>query len=317
MRTSMKLRMILAGWMALIATTCFAQKEMRAVENAFNKTVSALLQDDCVTWSEISNKKEAKYFFYEFSIPVNKKKIIESFNKAIINNTSKASNSVIKKSGTNDNKTITMSNNMGFRKDYDGHDCNCYAIEFLAGSNDMKDYALLWYTPKDGKIRGAIMKSNQIKLSSNNRGFYIPNGSDAQSSVIISNIKVPNQDEIDKVLEENKRLKQEKEEKQKRYYLYEPQTPEQFFAQFNNYCNIFKNTDKFIKEAKNNGKDLEKNTFQNVIANRLMKLCKNHINGNTSHDREYCRKSIQDLKKYTNDEGVKFILDQTIQYITH
>lgn len=90
------------------------------------------------------------------------------------------------------------------------------------------------------------------------------------------------------------------------YYQYEPQNLEQFLAQFNNYCNIFKNTDKFLKEAKNNGKSLEKTTFQNVIANRLMKLCTHHIPRAPKDTRDYYSKSRQELKKYTNDEGIKY-----------
>lgn len=312
----MKLRMIIAGWMALVATTCFAQKEIQTVENAFNKTVSSLLKEDFVTWSEINNDKDAQYFLYEFSIPESKQKIIESLNKAIVKSMPKALTSIVKKSGTNDDKTLVMDNGNGFRKEYDGHNCNCYAVKFRNGPSYTRNYSLSWYSPKDGKIKGVIVKGN-IMINKKNGTKYPTQRTEAdnQSPVIISNIKVPNQTEIDKVLEENKRLKKEKEDKQAMYYQYEPQYLEQFLAQFNNYCNIFKNTDKFLKEAKNNGKSLEKTTFQNVIANRLMKLCTHHIQRAPKDTRDYYSKSIQELKKYTNDEGVKFILDQTIQTI--
>lgn len=313
----MKLRMIIVGWMALVATTCFAQKEIQTVEKAFNKTVSSLLKEDFVTWSEINNDKDAQYFLYEFSIPESKQKIIESLNKAIVKSMPKARNSVVKKSGSNDDKNIAMKNNKGFNKEYSGRNCNCYAVEFQRGPDYMKDYALLWYTPQNGKIKGTIVKGqfSLTKNSSWSRYNLQRKDTDNQPPVIISNIKVPNQTEIDKVLEENKRLKKEKEDKQAMYYQYEPQNLEQFLAQFNNYCNIFKSTDKFLKEAKNNGKNLEKTTFQNVIANRLMKLCNNHIHRAPKDTRDYYSKAIQELRKYTNDEGIKFILEQTIQAI--
>ena len=311
MRTS--IRIILAVWMTLFTTSTFAQKGQASVEQAFNKAVNTLQKGNYVTDTKIETYKDGAYYKnYCFAIPENKKKIIDAVNKALGTNDQYAYNIMNQNANSNGKQQIDIAygdNNEKKRQYGNSKETNYRISLFKDEQNNKKRYAyiLTWMNTKDGMLKGMLHRiygtdpKAQREEESNRWGSHRWD----------SNITIPSQDEMKKQWEEIEKNKKKWEEKLKQYYQTTPKNSTEFLMMFNNYRQTFKNIDDFVVANDSEHPEWNKAAIQIVVANRLMQLCNNNASLLNTEEKKFCANTLLKMKKETDDEDIKGILDLT------
>ena len=98
MKTTFKLAFV--ACLMVLSSACHAQKPIPNIDQAFDKFVQDLSQDDLVTSSTMNTYNIGMMKGFEFAVPGKKQKMVDTFHKALLSNSRLAYISFTKKAGS-------------------------------------------------------------------------------------------------------------------------------------------------------------------------------------------------------------------------
>ena len=309
MKTTFKLAFV--ACLMMLSSACHAQKPIPAIDQAFDKFVQDLLQDDLVTSSTMNTYNIGMMKGFEFAVPRKKQKMVDTFHKALLSNSRLAYISFTKKAGSASNET----NRVGYGKDnsttylFGAHKDRNYNLQYI---RDCKDstmryvYALVWYPGKNDVVLGSVYKfyskdpQTYKKPSANVKSFsYTQPFSYTKPSVqsLDSLVSLVKNFKFDKSLAGS-------------YYFDEtpPKDAAEFMMQLNTLRAAFKNAKDLYPYL---GNQVTRRTLQTGIANKIVKLCKGYGKLLNADEKKFCATSLNKMKKDTDDEYLQSLLELT------
>ena len=309
MKTTFKLAFV--ACLMMLSSACHAQKPIPAIDQAFDKFVQDLLQDDLVTSSTMNTYNIGMMKGFEFAVPRKKQKMVDTFHKALLSNSRLAYISFTKKAGSASNET----NRVGYGKDnsttylFGAHKDRNYNLQYI---RDRKDstmryvYALVWYPGKNDVVLGSVYKFHSKdpqtykKPSANVKSFsYTQPFSYTKPSVqsLDSLVLLAKNFKFDKSLAGS-------------YYFDEtpPKDAAEFMMQLNTLRAAFKNAKDLYPYL---GNQVTRRTLQTGIANKIVKLCKGYGKLLNADEKKFCATSLNKMKKDTDDEYLQSLLELT------
>ena len=309
MKTTFKLAFV--ACLLVLSSACHAQKPIPNIDQAFDKFVQDLLQDDLVTSSSMNTYNIGMMKGFEFAVPRKKQKMVDTFHKALLSNSRLAYISFSKKAGSASNET----NRVGYGKDnsmtyeFGTHKDRNYNLQYF---RDCKDstmryvYALVWYPGKNDVVLGSVYKFHSKdpqtykKPSANTKSFsYTQPFSYTKPSV----------QDLDSLFSRIKNFKFDKSLAGS-YYFDEtpPKDAAEFMMQLNTLRAAFKNAGDLYS---NFGNQVTRRTLQTGIANKIVKLCKGYGKLLNADEKKFCASSLNKMKKDTDDEYLQSLLELT------
>ena len=303
MKTTFKLAFV--ACLMMLSSACHAQKPIPAIDQAFDKFVQDLLQDDLVTSSSMNTYNIGMMKGFEFAIPERKQKMVDTFQKALLSNSRLAYISFTKKAGSLSLET----NRVGYGKDnsmtyeFGTHKDRNYNLQYF---RDCKDstmryvYALVWYQGMDRSVKGSVYKfyskdpQTYKKPSANMKSFSYTKPSIQDLDSLFSRVK---NFKFDKSLAGS-------------YYFDEtpPKDAAEFMMQLNTLRAAFKNAKDLYPYL---GNQVTRRTLQTGIANKIVKLCKGYGKLLNADEKKFCATSLNKMKKDTDDEYLQSLLELT------
>ena len=303
MKTTFKLAFV--ACLMVLSSACHAQKPIPAIDQAFDKFVQDLLQDDLVTSSTMNTYNIGMMKGFEFAIPERKQKMVDTFHKALLSNSRLAYISFTKKAGSASIETnrVGYGNNNSTTYEFGTHKDRNYNLQYF---RDRKDstmryvYALVWYPGKNDMVLGSVYKfyskdpQTYKKPSANVKPFSYtkPSVQSLDSLVLLAkNFK------FDKSLAGS-------------YYFDEtpPKDAAEFMMQLNTLRAAFKNAKDLYPYL---GNQVFRRTLQTGIANKIVKLCKGYGKLLNADEKKFCATSLNKMKKDTDDEYLQSLLELT------
>lgn len=161
MKTTFKLAFV--ACLMVLSSACHAQKPIQNIDQAFDKFVQDLSQDDLVTSSTMNTYNIGMMKGFEFAVPRKKQKIVDTFHKALLSNSRLAYISFTKKAGSASIETnrVGYGNNNSTTYEFGTHKDRNYNLQYF---RDRKDstmryvYALVWYQGMDRSVKGSVYK---------------------------------------------------------------------------------------------------------------------------------------------------------------
>ena len=309
MKTTFKLAFV--ACLMVLSSACHAQKPIPAIDQAFDKFVQDLLQDDLVTSSSMNTYNIGMMKGFEFAIPERKQKMVDTFQKALLSNSRLAYISFTKKAGSLSLET----NRVGYGKDnsmtyeFGTHKDRNYNLQYFRDSKDSTMryvYALVWYQGMDRSVKGSVYKfyskdpQTYKKASDNTKSFsYMQPFSYTKPSV----------QSLDSLFSRVKNFKFDKSLAGS-YYFDEtpPKDAAEFMMQLNTLRAAFKNAGDLYS---NLGNQVTRRTLQTGIANKIVKLCKGYGKLLNADEKKFCASSLNKMKKDTDDEYLQSLLELT------
>ena len=309
MKTTFKLAFV--ACLMMLSSACHAQKPIPAIDQAFDKFVQDLLQDDLVTSSSMNTYNIGMMKGFEFAIPERKQKMVDTFQKALLSNSRLAYISFTKKAGSLSLET----NRVGYGKDnsmtyeFGTHKDRNYNLQYFRDSKDSTMryvYALVWYQGMDRSVKGSVYKfyskdpQTYKKPSANTKSFsYTQPFSYTKPSV----------QSLDSLFSRVKNFKFDKSLAGS-YYFDEtpPKDAAEFMMQLNTLRAAFKNAGDLYS---NFGNQVTRRTLQTGIANKIVKLCKGYGKLLNADEKKFCATSLNKMKKDTDDEYLQSLLELT------
>ena len=309
MKTTFKLAFV--ACLMMLSSACHAQKPIPAIEQAFDKFVQDLSQDDLVTSSTMNTYNIGMMKGFEFAVPRKKQKMVDTFHKALLSNSRLAYISFTKKAGSASNET----NRVGYGKDnsmtyeFGTHKDRNYNLQYL---RDCKDstmryvYALVWYQGMDHSVKGSVYKfyskdpQTYKKPSANMKSFsYTQPFSYTKPSI----------QDLDSLFLQRKNFNFNMNLAGS-YYFDEtpPKDAAEFMMQLNTLRAAFKNAGDLYS---NFGNQVTRRTLQTGIANKIVKLCKGYGKLLNADEKKFCATSLNKMKKDTDDEYLQSLLELT------
>ena len=309
MKTTFKLTFV--ACLMMLSSACHAQKPIPAIDQAFDKFVQDLLQDDLVTSSSMNTYNIGMMKGFEFAIPERKQKMVDTFQKALLSNSRLAYISFTKKAGSLSLET----NRVGYGKDnsmtyeFGAHKDRNYNLQYFRDSKDSTMryvYALVWYQGMDRSVKGSVYKfyskdpQTYKKASDNTKSFsYMQPFSYTKPSVqsLDSLVLLAKNFKFDKSLAGS-------------YYFDEtpPKDAAEFMMQLNTLRAAFKNAKDLYPYL---GNQVTRRTLQTGIANKIVKLCKGYGKLLNADEKKFCASSLNKMKKDTDDEYLQSLLELT------
>ena len=309
MKTTFKLAFV--ACLMVLSSACHAQKSIPAIDQAFDKFVQDLLQDDLVTSSSMNTYNIGMMKGFEFAIPERKQKMVDTFQKALLSNSRLAYISFTKKAGSLSLET----NRVGYGKDnsmtyeFGTHKDRNYNLQYL---RDRKDstmryvYALVWYQGMDRSVKGSVYKfyskdpQTYKKPSDNTKSFsYMQPFSYTKPSV----------QSLDSLVLLGKNFKFNKSLAGSYYFdVTPPKDAAEFMMQLNTLRAAFKNAKDLYPYL---GNQVTRRTLQTGIANKIVKLCKGYGKLLNADEKKFCATSLNKMKKDTDDEYLQSLLELT------
>ena len=309
MKTTFKLAFV--ACLLVLSSACHAQKPIPNIDQAFDKFVQDLSQDDLVTSSTMNTYNIGMMKGFEFAVPRKKQKMVDTFHKALLSNSRLAYISFTKKAGSASNET----NRVGYGKDnsttyeFGAHKDRNYNLQYF---RDCKDstmryvYALVWYPGKNDVVLGSVYKFHSKdpqtykKPSANTKSFsYTQPFSYTKPSVqsLDSLVLLAKNFKFDKSLAGS-------------YYFDEtpPKDAAEFMMQLNTLRAAFKNAKDLYPYL---GNQVFRRTLQTGIANKIVKLCKGYGKLLNADEKKFCATSLNKMKKDTDDEYLQSLLELT------
>lgn len=303
MKTTFKLAFV--ACLLVLSSACHAQKPIPNIDQAFDKFVQDLLQDDLVTSSTMNTYNIGMMKEFEFAVPRKKQKMVDTFHKALLSNSRLAYISFTKKAGSASNETnrVGYGNNNSTTYEFGTHKDRNYNLQYF---RDRKDstmryvYALVWYPGKNDMVLGSVYKfyskdpQTYKKPSANVKSFSYtkPSVQSLDSLVLLAkNFK------FDKSLAGS-------------YYFDEtpPKDAAEFMMQLNTLRTAFQNAGDLYS---NFGNQVTRRTLQTGIANKIVKLCKGYGKLLNADEKKFCATSLNKMKKDTDDEYLQSLLELT------
>ena len=309
MKTTFKLAFV--ACLMMLSSACHAQKPIPAIDQAFDKFVQDLVQDDLVTSSTMNTYNIGMMKGFEFAVPRKKQKMVDTFHKALLSNSRLAYISFTKKAGSASIETnrVGYGNNNSTTYEFGAHKDRNYNLQYF---RDCKDstmryvYALVWYQGMDRSVKGSVYKfyskdpQTYKKPSANVKSFsYTQPFSYTKPSVQSLDSLVL----LAKNFKFNKSLAGS-------YYFDEtpPKDAAEFMMQLNTLRAAFKNAKDLYPYL---GNQVTRRTLQTGIANKIVKLCKGYGKLLNADEKKFCATSLNKMKKDTDDEYLQSLLELT------
>ena len=309
MKTTFKLTFV--ACLLVLSSACHAQKPIPNIDQAFDKFVQDLTQDDLVTSSTMNTYNIGMMKGFEFAVPRKKQKMVDTFHKALLSNSRIAYISFTKKAGSASIETnrVGYGNNNSTTYEFGAHKDRNYNLQYF---RDCKDstmryvYALVWYPGKNDVVLGSVYKFHSKdpqtykKPSANTKSFsYTQPFSYTKPSV----------QDLDSLFSRIKNFKFDKSLAGS-YYFDEtpPKDAAEFMMQLNTLRAAFKNAGDLYS---NFGNQVTRRTLQTGIANKIVKLCKGYGKLLNADEKKFCATSLNKMKKDTDDEYLQSLLELT------
>ena len=309
MKTTFKLAFV--ACLMMLSSACHAQKPIPNIDQAFDKFVQDLSQDDLVTSSTMNTYNIGMMKGFEFAVPRKKQKMVDTFHKALLSNSRLAYISFTKKAGSASIETnrVGYGNNNSTTYEFGAHKDRNYNLQYF---RDCKDstmryvYALVWYPGKNDVVLGSVYKFHSKdpqtykKPSANTKSFsYTQPFSYTKPSV----------QSLDSLFSRIKNFKFDKSLAGS-YYFDEtpPKDAAEFMMQLNTLRAAFKNAGDLYS---NFGNQVTRRTLQTGIANKIVKLCKGYGKLLNADEKKFCATSLNKMKKDTDDEYLQSLLELT------
>uniref|UniRef100_UPI004024ED8F hypothetical protein n=1 Tax=Segatella hominis TaxID=2518605 RepID=UPI004024ED8F len=309
MKTTFKLAFV--ACLLVLSSACHAQKPIPNIDQAFDKFVQDLSQDDLVTSSTMNTYNIGMMKEFEFAVPRKKQKMVDTFHKALLSNSRLAYISFTKKAGSASIETnrVGYGNNNSTTYEFGTHKDRNYNLQYF---RDRKDstmryvYALVWYPGKNDMVLGSVYKfyskdpQTYKKPSANVKSFsYTQPFSYTKPSI----------QDLDSLFLQRKNFKFNMNLAGS-YYFDEtpPKDAAEFMMQLNTLRAAFKNAGDLYS---NFGNQVTRRTLQTGIANKIVKLCKGYGKLLNADEKKFCATSLNKMKKDTDDEYLQSLLELT------
>lgn len=309
MKTTFKLAFV--ACLLVLSSACHAQKPIPNIDQAFDKFVQDLSQDDLVTSSTMNTYNIGMMKGFEFAVPRKKQKMVDTFHKALLSNSRLAYISFTKKAGSASIETnrVGYGNNNSTTYEFGTHKDRNYNLQYFRDHKDSTMryvYALVWYPGKNDMVLGSVYKfyskdpQTYKKPSANVKSFsYTQPFSYTKPSVqsLDSLVLLAKNFKFDKSLAGS-------------YYFDEtpPKDAAEFMMQLNTLRAAFKNAKDLYPYL---GNQVFRRTLQTGIANKIVKLCKGYGKLLNADEKKFCATSLNKMKKDTDDEYLQSLLELT------
>ena len=296
MKTTFKLAFV--ACLMMLSSACHAQKPIPAIDQAFDKFVQDLSQDDLVTSSTMNTYNIGMMKGFEFAVPRKKQKMVDTFHKALLSNSRLAYISFTKKAGSASIETnrVGYGNNNSTTYEFGTHKDRNYNLQYI---RDRKDstmryvYALVWYPGKNDVVLGSVYKfySKDPQAYKESSTYKMKADQGLDSLVFLGNIRY------------NKNLVRSYD-----LDMTPPKDAAEFIMQLNTLRAAFKNArDQYPYW----GNQVTRRTLQTGIANKIVKLCKGYGKLLNADEKKFCATSLNKMKKDTDDEYLQSLLELT------
>ena len=303
MKTTFKLAFV--ACLMMLSSACHAQKPIPDIDQAFDKFVQDLVQDDLVTSSTMNTYNIGMMKGFEFAVPGKKQKMVDTFHKALLSNSRLAYISFTKKAGSASNETnrVGYGNNNSTTYEFGTHKDRNYNLQYF---RDRKDstmryvYALVWYQGMDRSVKGSVYKF----YSKDPQTYKKPSANTQPFSYTKPSIQ-----DLDSLFLQRKNFKFNMNLAGS-YYFDEtpPKDAAEFMMQLNTLRAAFKNAGDLYS---NFGNQVTRRTLQTGIANKIVKLCKGYGKLLNADEKKFCATSLNKMKKDTDDEYLQSLLELT------
>ena len=320
MKTTFKLAFV--ACLMMLSSACHAQKPIPNIDQAFDKFVQDLSQDDLVTSSTMNTYNIGMMKGFEFAIPERKQKMVDTFQKALLSNSRLAYISFTKKAGSLSLETnrVGYGNNNSMTYEFGTHKDRNYNLQYF---RDRKDstmryvYALVWYQGMDRSVKGSVYKfyskdpQTYKKPSANTQPFSYtkPSIQDLDSLLKSFSYTKPSIQDLDSLFLQRKNFNFNMNLAGS-YYFDEtpPKDAAEFMMQLNTLRAAFKNAKDLYPYL---GNQVTRRTLQTGIANKIVKLCKGYGKLLNADEKKFCATSLNKMKKDTDDEYLQSLLELT------
>ena len=303
MKTTFKLAFV--ACLMMLSSACHAQKPIPDIDQAFDKFVQDLSQDDLVTSSTMNTYNIGMMKGFEFAVPRKKQKMVDTFHKALLSNSRLAYISFTKKAGSASIETnrVGYGNNNSTTYEFGTHKDRNYNLQYF---RDRKDstmryvYALVWYQGMDRSVKGSVYKF----YSKDPQTYKKPSANTQPFSYTKPSIQ-----DLDSLFLQRKNFKFNMNLAGS-YYFDEtpPKDAAEFMMQLNTLRAAFKNAGDLYS---NFGNQVTRRTLQTGIANKIVKLCKGYGKLLNADEKKFCATSLNKMKKDTDDEYLQSLLELT------
>ena len=296
MKTTFKLAFV--ACLMVLSSACHAQKPIPAIDQAFDKFVQDLLQDDLITSSTMNTYNIGMMKGFEFAVPRKKLKMVDTFHKALLSNSRIAYTSFTKKAGSASIETnrVGYGNNNSTTYLFGAHKDRNYNLQYFRNRKDSTMryvYALVWYPGKNDMVLGSVYKfySKDPQAYKESLAYKMKVDQGLDSLVSLGNIRY------------NKNLV--------RSYgldMTPPKDAAEFIMQLNTLRAAFKNARDQYPYL---GNQVTRRTLQTGVANKIVKLCKGYGKLLNADEKNFLANSLNKMKKDTDDDYLQSLLELT------
>lgn len=296
MKTTFKLAFV--ACLMMLSSACHAQKPIPDIDQAFDKFVQDLSQDNLVTSSTMNTYNIGMMKGFEFAVPGKKQKMVDTFHKALLSNSRLAYISFTKKAGSASIETnrVGYGNNNSATYLFGAHKDRNYNLQYI---RDRKDstmryvYALVWYPGKNDVVLGSVYKfySKDPQAYKESSTYKMKADQGLDSLVFLGNIRY------------NKNLVRSYD-----LDMTPPKDAAEFIMQLNTLRAAFKNARDQYPYL---GNQVTRRTLQTGVANKIIKLCKGYGKLLNADEKKFCATSLNGMKKDTDDEYLQSLLELT------
>lgn len=296
MKTTFKLAFV--ACLMMLSSACHAQKPIPNIDQAFDKFVQDLSQDDLVTSSTMNTYNIGMMKGFEFAVPRKKQKMVDTFHKALLSNSRLAYISFTKKAGSASIETnrVGYGNNNSTTYEFGTHKDRNYNLQYIRNCKDSTMryvYALVWYPGKDDMVLGSVYK------------FY---SKDPQAYKVSLSYKMNAVQGLDSLvslgsIRYNRNLARSYD-----LEMTPPKDAAEFMVQLNTLRAAFKNANDQYPYL---GDQVTRRTLQTGVANKIVKLCKGYGKLLNADEKKFCATSLNKMKKDTDDEYLQSLLELT------
>ena len=296
MKTTFKLAFV--ACLLVLSSACHAQKPMPNIDQAFDKFVQDLSQDDLVTSSTMNTYNIGMMKGFEFAVPRKKQKMVDTFHKALLSNSRLAYISFTKKAGSASIETnrVGYGNNNSTTYEFGTHKDRNYNLQYIRNCKDSTMryvYALVWYPGKDDMVLGSVYK------------FY---SKDPQAYKVSLSYKMNAVQGLDSLvslgsIRYNRNLARSYD-----LEMTPPKDAAEFMVQLNTLRAAFKNANDQYPYL---GDQVTRRTLQTGVANKIVKLSKGYGKLLNADEKKFCATSLNKMKKDTDDEYLQSLLELT------
>ena len=296
MKTTFKLAFV--ACLMVLSSACHAQKPIPDIDQAFDKFVQDLSQDDLVTSSTMNTYNIGMMKGFEFAVPRKKQKMVDTFHKALLSNSRLAYISFTKKAGSASIETnrVGYGNNNSTTYLFGAHKDRNYNLQYI---RDRKDstmryvYALVWYPGKNDVVLGSVYKfySKDPQAYKMSLSYKMNAVQGLDSLVSLGNIRY------------NKNLVRSYD-----LEMTPPKDAAEFIMQLNTLRAAFKNARDQYPYL---GNQVTRRPLQTGVANKIVKLCKGYGKLLNADEKNFLANSLNKMKKDTDDDYLQSLLELT------